>query len=61
MKKLTNISAFVLVAASIVVMNGCAKLNQISPTGVQATQLFKDSTGLSEAMTGLYSTLEVFS
>src|ERR1035437_6301780 len=59
MKKLINISAFSLVAASIIIMSSCVKLNQISPTGVQSPQLFKDSTGLSEALTGLYSTLEV--
>jgi hypothetical protein len=40
-------------------ISSCVKLNQISPTAVQAQQLFKDSTGLSSALTGLYSTLEV--
>ena len=39
-------------------MNSCAKLNQVSPTAVQGGQLFKDSIGLSEAVTGMYSTLE---
>ena len=45
--------------AIIVMINSCAKLNQVSPTAVQGSQLFKDSIGLSEALTGLYSTLEV--
>ena len=40
-------------------ISSCAKLNQVSPTAVQSTQLFKDSIGLSEAVTGMYSTLEV--
>ncbi len=59
MKKLINISAFSLIATSIIMISSCVKLKQISPTGVQSQQLFKDSTGLSEALTGLYSSLEV--
>lgn len=39
-------------------ISSCAKLNQVSPTAVQGGQLFKDSTGLSEAVTGMYSTME---
>jgi len=63
MKKLIYSSAFSFIAGLVVsvMMAGCVKLNQVSPTGVRATQLFKDSTGLSEAVTGLYSTLEVAS
>ncbi len=59
MKKLINISAFSLIAATVIMISSCAKLKQMSPTGVQSQQLFKDSTGLSEALTGLYSSLEV--
>lgn len=59
MKKFTNISVLGIIAAAIAMMSSCAKLNQISPTAVQAQQLFKDSTGLSSALIGLYSTLEV--
>ncbi len=59
MKKLIYIAAFSFIAASLLIMSSCAKLNQISPTAVQASQLFKDSTGLSSAVTGMYSTLEV--
>jgi len=59
MKKLINISIFSVIASSVIMMSSCVKLNQVSPTGVQSVQLFRDSTGLSEALTGLYSTLEV--
>jgi hypothetical protein len=59
MKKLIYITAFSFIAASLAMMSSCAKLNQISPTAVQSSQLFKDSTGLSSAVTGMYSTLEV--
>jgi hypothetical protein len=59
MKKLIYIAAFSFIAASLAMMSSCAKLNQISPTAVQSSQLFKDSTGLSSAVTGMYSTLEV--
>lgn len=54
-----NISAAYFVAAIVTMISSCAKLNQVSPTAVQGSQLFKDSIGLSEALTGLYSTLEV--
>jgi hypothetical protein len=37
---------------------GCTKLNQVSPTSVPASEMFKDTTSLEEALTGLYSTLE---
>ncbi|MGZ3814669.1 MAG: RagB/SusD family nutrient uptake outer membrane protein [Mucilaginibacter sp.] len=59
MKRIKNIAAFGFILASAIIINGCAKLNQVSPTAVQAAQLFKDSVGLSEAVTGMYSTLEV--
>ncbi|MFI5136739.1 MAG: RagB/SusD family nutrient uptake outer membrane protein [Sphingobacteriales bacterium] len=59
MKKLINISVVSLTAALVITISSCVKLNQISPTAVQASQLFKDSLGLSSALTGLYSTLEV--
>lgn len=58
MKRIKNISAFSIIIALIIFASSCAKLNQVSPTAVQASQLFKDSVGLSEAVTGLYSTLE---
>ncbi|MDP9080802.1 MAG: RagB/SusD family nutrient uptake outer membrane protein [Bacteroidota bacterium] len=59
MKRIKNILVFSFILALLIMINGCAKLSQVSPTAVQATQLFKDSIGLSEAVTGLYSTLEV--
>ncbi|HEY9004282.1 MAG TPA: hypothetical protein VIM89_23200, partial [Mucilaginibacter sp.] len=58
MKRIKNIAAFGFILASAVLISSCAKLNQVSPTAVQNTQLFKDSIGLSEAVTGMYSTLE---
>jgi len=58
MKRIKNIAAFGFIFASVVLISSCAKLNQVSPTAVQNTQLFKDSIGLSEAVTGMYSTLE---
>lgn len=58
MKRIKNIAAFGFLLASMVLISSCAKLNQVSPTAVQNTQLFKDSIGLSEAVTGMYSTLE---
>jgi hypothetical protein len=58
MKRSKNIAAFGFILASVVLISSCAKLNQVSPTAVQNTQLFKDSIGLSEAVTGMYSTLE---
>jgi hypothetical protein len=59
MKNIKNIAAFGYIIVSAIMINSCAKLNQVAPTAVQGPQLFKDSTGLSEAVTGLYSTLEV--
>ena len=59
MKIIKKISAVGFVIAIAIMISSCAKLNQVSPTAVQASQLFKDSTGVSEALTGLYSTLEV--
>jgi hypothetical protein len=59
MKRIKNISALTIISSTVIMMAGCAKLNQVSPTAVQASQLFKDSIGVSEALTGLYSTLEV--
>src|SRR3569832_1772559 len=58
MKRSRKIAAFGFILASMVLISSCAKLNQVSPTAVQNTQLFKDSIGLSEAVTGMYSTLE---
>ena len=58
MKRIKNISAFGFILASVMLISSCAKLNQVSPTAVQSTQLFKDSVGLSAAVTGMYSTLE---
>jgi hypothetical protein len=58
MKKINNIIISSFIFLSAVLINSCAKLHQVSPTAVQASQLFTDSTGLSEALTGLYSTLE---
>ena len=58
MKKLKNIKIALGIILGAILINGCAKLDQVSPTLVQSGQLFKDSTGLSEAVTGLYSTLE---
>lgn len=47
------------VAAIVAGFFGCTKLNQVSPTSVPASEMFKDTTSLEEALTGLYSTLEV--
>ena len=58
MKRIKNIAAFSFIIAFVLMLNSCAKLQQVSPTAVQSSQLFKDSIGLSEALTGLYSTLE---
>jgi hypothetical protein len=49
----------VLVAALVLGLPGCTKLNQVSPTSVLASNMFKDTVSLEEALTGLYSTLEV--
>ena len=59
MKILKNIAAVGAVVTVVMMISSCAKLNQVSPTAVQGSQLFKDSIGISEALTGLYSTLEV--
>lgn len=45
-------------AVTSVSLSGCTKLNQVSPTSVPASNMFKDTTSLKEALTGLYSTLE---
>lgn len=58
MKRIKNISVFGSILVLALLMNSCAKLDQVSPTAVQSAQLFKDSIGLSEAVTGMYSTLE---
>lgn len=58
MKRIKDISALTFIILMIMIINSCAKLNQVSPTAVQGGQLFKDSIGLSEAVTGMYSTLE---
>jgi len=58
MKNVKNIIPFSFIIVVALMVNGCAKLHQVSPTAVQGQQLFNDSTGLSEAVTGLYSTLE---
>jgi hypothetical protein len=59
MKKLIYISIASFSVALILFTSSCVKVNQIYPNGTQATQLFKDSAGLSKALVGLYSTLEV--
>ena len=58
MKRVKNIATFGFILTLLMLISSCAKLNQVSPTAVQSTQLFKDSIGLSEAVTGMYSTLE---
>ncbi|MBN9382193.1 MAG: RagB/SusD family nutrient uptake outer membrane protein [Chitinophagaceae bacterium] len=47
------------IALLAVLTTGCSKLNQVSTTSVAAAAMFKDTTSLKEALTGLYSTLEV--
>jgi len=59
MMKSIHIAFISLIAASVIMISSCVKLKQMSPTAVQASQLFKDSTGLSSAVVGMYSTLEV--
>jgi hypothetical protein len=56
---LRNIAlAIALAAIMLLSLPGCTKLNQVSPTSVPASEMFKDTTSLQEALTGLYSTLE---
>ncbi len=50
--------AVALTAIAVVSLPGCTKLNQVSPTSVPNANMFKDTTSLQEALTGLYSTLE---
>jgi starch-binding outer membrane protein, SusD/RagB family len=59
MKKLIHISIFSLIIFITGSISSCVKLNQVSPTSVPVTKLFKDSISLNEALIGLYSTLEV--
>jgi hypothetical protein len=58
MKRIKDILALTFIITLVIMINSCAKLNQVSPTAVLGEQLFKDSIGLSEAVTGMYSTLE---
>ena len=51
-------TAFAFIAFISLSLPGCTKLNQVSPTSVPASDMFKDTTSLQEALTGLYSTLE---
>ena len=51
--------AFSLLIIPVLLLGACAKLNQVSPTSVPATAMFKDTTSLNEALVGLYSALEV--
>ena len=48
-----------MVIAAAMLLGGCSKLNQVPTTSVLASQLFKDTVSLNEAVVGLYSTLEV--
>lgn len=48
-----------MIIPAAVIMNSCAKLDQVSPSSVPVDKLFKDTTSLNEALVGLYSTLEV--
>src|SRR5580704_15106701 len=59
MTKLLYSSAFSAVIAAAMLLGGCSKLNQVPTTSVLASQLFKDTVSLNEAVVGLYSTLEV--
>jgi len=58
MKKIVLTIGFAFVAVLSLSLPGCTKLNQVSPTSVPASNMFKDTTSLQEALTGLYSTLE---
>ncbi len=58
MKKSTYIFPFCLIIVCSFIFSSCAKLNQVSPTGVPANAMFKDTNSLKQALTGLYSTLE---
>src|ERR1700753_81642 len=57
-KNIVLATGFVLAAMVLPRLPGCTKLNQVSPTSVPASSMFKDTTSLQEALTGLYSTLE---
>jgi hypothetical protein len=59
MKKLLYNTSFILLFAALALLAGCSKLNQQSTTSVVASSMFKDTVSLNEALTGLYSTLEV--
>jgi hypothetical protein len=48
-----------IVTACTLFASSCAKLNQVSPTSVPSSAMFKDTNSLNQALTGLYSTLEV--
>ena len=48
-----------MVIAAAMLLGGCSKLNQSPTTSVLASQLFKDTVSLNEAVVGMYSTLEV--
>ena len=58
MKKSIYIFPFCLIIAICFIFSSCAKLNQVSPTSVPASAMFKDTNSLNQALTGLYSTLE---
>jgi len=58
MKKIVLTIGFAIAAFLSLCLPGCTKLNQVSPTSVPASNMFKDTTSLQEALTGLYSTLE---
>ena len=58
MKKIVLTIGFAVAAFLSLSLPGCTKLNQVSPTSVPASGMFRDTTSLQEALTGLYSTLE---
>jgi hypothetical protein len=58
MKKSIYISAFCFLISSSLLLSSCAKLNQVNPTSVPASLMFKDTISLNEALIGLYGSLE---
>ena len=53
------IHSSILLAILTVCISSCSKLDQVSSTSVPQVTMFKDTVSLGEALTGLYSTLEV--
>ena len=58
MKKALYHISICLAIFTALTFTGCAKLDQVSPTSVLSSAMFKDTISLHEAITGLYASLE---